>query len=93
MNRKQPIEKLKFFILGVLLTISMLLLTGASGESHGRYQVSAWSSTGTGFGAFIVDTATGETKIAYLNTGTMKQNNLGKPFGQFTSYRPMESSN
>jgi hypothetical protein len=51
----------------------------------GRYQVCAWSGSGTGFGAFIVDTAIAETKMAYLNTGTLKENNLGVPFEEYKS--------
>ena len=53
---------------------------GASGNSFGRYQLSAWSGGGIGFGAFITDTTTGETKIVYLNSGTEEQNHLGMPF-------------
>ena len=80
MKNKLKRERLKFFFWGILLAISLLVLMGASGNSIGRYQVSAWSGGGIGFGAFIVDTTTGETKIVYLNSGTEKQNHLGIPF-------------
>jgi len=89
-------EKIKFFLLGVSVALGMLLLIGATsgppGPPHyGRYQISAW---GTGFGenaggmgAFVVDTATGETKMAYTalygrpGQKTVVIDNLHKPFG------------
>jgi hypothetical protein len=76
MNFNRISEKIKYFLLGILLTISLLLLIGAYGNSPGRFQVSAWSGSGTGYGTFVVDTATGETKMAFLNTGIAKENNL-----------------
>ena len=80
MKNKLKRERLKFFFWGILLAIGLLVLMGAPGNSIGRYQVSAWSGGGIGFGAFIADTTTGETKIVYLNSGTEKQNHLGMPF-------------
>jgi hypothetical protein len=80
MKNKLQRERLKFFFWGMLLAVSLVVLMGASGNSIGRYQVSAWSGSGIGFGAFIADTTTGETKIVYLNSGTEKQNHLGMPF-------------
>lgn len=50
----------------------------------GRYQISAWADGG-GYGAFVVDTATGATKMAYSSNrgpGGKSVNNLGKPFQQ-----------
>ena len=82
-KNKAKLEKLKFFLLGVLLAISFVILMGASGGSFGRYQVSAWSGSNIGFGAFVVDTTTGETKMVYLNSGIEKQNHLGMPFNAF----------
>jgi hypothetical protein len=73
-------ERLKFFFLGVLLVLSLAVLMGAYANSSGRYQVSAWSGSGIGYGAFVVDTTTGETKIVYMNIGDEKRNHLGKPF-------------
>jgi len=80
MKNKLKRERLKFFFWGMLLAVSLVVLIGASGNSFGRYQVSAWSGGGIGFGAFIADTTTGETKLVYLNSGTEKQNHLGMPF-------------
>ncbi len=66
--------------------------TGAvnAGGNIGRYQIAAWSTnwgtSGGGYGAFIVDTTTGETKMAYnyvfAENGKerVRINNLGKPF-------------
>lgn len=79
-NHKPKLEKLKYFLLGLLVAVSLAILTGAYGNSSGRYQVSAWSGGGIGYGAFVVDTTTGETKIVYLNSGMEKQNHLGMPF-------------
>ena len=92
MNRNRTYEKLKFFLLGVLMAVSLLLLMGAYGNTSGRYQVSAWSGNGIGYGAFVVDTATGETKIAYLNAGIDKENNLEKSFEEFKSGASLGSS-
>ena len=53
-------------------------------SSTGRYQIAAWDSDGS-YGAFVIDTSTGTTKIAYTSgkgaTGR-NVNNLGKPFAQ-----------
>lgn len=83
MKDKSNLEKWKFFLLGVLLAISLAVLTGANGSYVDRYQVSAWSSEGIGFGAFVVDTATGETKMVYMGSDMEKQNHLGMPFNAF----------
>jgi len=53
-------------------------------SSTGRYQLVTWSSAG-GYGAFVVDTATGITKIAYSSgkgPGGRSINNIGKSFSQ-----------
>lgn len=53
-------------------------------SSTGRYQIATWQGGG-GYGAFVLDTATGTTKVAY-SSGTgpngKRVNNLGKPFQQ-----------
>lgn len=52
--------------------------------SAGRYQIATWQGGG-GYGAFVLDTATGTTKVAY-SSGTgpdgKRVNNLGKSFQQ-----------
>jgi hypothetical protein len=80
MKQKSNREKLKYFLLGVLLAVSLALLTGAYANSFGRYQVSAWGGGSIGYGAFVVDTSTGETKMVYMNIGDERRNHLGKPF-------------
>jgi len=53
-------------------------------SSTGRYQLVSWGS-GSGYGAFVLDTATGITKIAYSSgkgPGGRAINNIGKPFSQ-----------
>lgn len=64
------------------MALVFLFLTGAVGHSTGRYHLDAWGGSGIGFGAFITDTTTGETKILYLNTGmdAAQRNHLGKSF-------------
>lgn len=52
--------------------------------SNGRYQIVTWEAGG-GYGAFILDTATGTTKVAYSSLkgpGGKHVNNLGKPFAR-----------
>jgi hypothetical protein len=53
-------------------------------SSNGRYQLVTWDS-GSGYGAFVLDTATGVTKVAYSSgkgPGGRSINNIGKPFSQ-----------
>ena len=80
MENKLKRERLKFFFWGALLAVCLTVLMGAYGNSLGRYQVSAWSGGGIGYGAFVMDTTTGKTKMVYMNIGDEKQNHLGKPF-------------
>jgi hypothetical protein len=82
MKDKLKRERLKFFFLGILLALSLAILMGAYGNSLGRYQVSAWSGGGIGYGAFVMDTTTGKTKMVYMNIGDERQNHLGKPFSE-----------
>ena len=58
--------------------------------NYGRYQLSAWATTigdkGGAIGAFVIDTATGETRTVYSRTygdvlpSKVVKNNLKKPF-------------
>jgi hypothetical protein len=75
-------EKTKFFLLGMFVVIAFITLSGAYGNTPGRYQLETWGAGGVGFGAFVIDTVSGETKIVYLNTGmTPPQTNyLGVSF-------------
>ena len=53
-------------------------------SNTGRYQIATWESGG-GYGAFVLDTSTGITKIAYSSVhgpSGKTVNNLGKPFVQ-----------
>ncbi len=89
-------ERLKFFILGMVALLGLLVLTGAVPNStaptlqFGRYQISSWgTSLGNNSGAmgvFIVDTVSGETKTVYSRTfgdtgkTEILKNDLKKPF-------------
>lgn len=91
-------DKLKYFLLGVLTITGVVCLAGMSNSSapssphYGRFQISAWGTAfgdfSGGYGAFIVDTATGETKTAYMyiygksndKNKSISKDNLGKPF-------------
>jgi len=83
MSTQRLSMKWKYFLGGFVLAFSILILMGAYRETPGRYQLNAWGASNIGFGAFVTDTASGETKIVYLNTGTVKENNLGKAFEAF----------
>lgn len=51
-------------------------------SNTGRYQIATWEGGG-GYGAFVLDTATGTTKVAYSSVkgpGGQSVNNLGKSF-------------
>lgn len=72
MADKRHKERIKFFILGVLMVVGVLSLMGArlldQEEvvllSSDRYRIAAWGDA-TAHGAFVMDSITGETKIVY----------------------------
>jgi hypothetical protein len=82
-------ERIKYFLLGMLVVIGMIFLTGAKKNDtvvidNGRYQISAWGD-GRAHGAFVVDTISGETKIVYRykelgNSKSKERNYLNEPF-------------
>jgi hypothetical protein len=82
-------EKIRYFLLGALVVIGIILLTGAAPDKqpvleNGRFQISSWGDE-TRFGAFVVDTVTGKTKIVYhykelANGKFLEKDNLNKPF-------------
>lgn len=93
MNNIKRKDKILYASIGAIIATTLFLLVGAtdvSAPSYGRYQVSAWSSpTGKDsvrVGAFVTDTATGETKVVYhktvsaAETGLYGKDQLGKPF-------------
>jgi len=75
--------KLFFFSLGIVFTLSILVLTGATQMRYGGYPISAWAAADIGYGCYILDTNTGVTKIVYQSTGSPSPvvDNLNKPFG------------
>jgi hypothetical protein len=87
-------ERLRFFLLGMLVVIGFLMLPGGVANTpplnSGRYQLSAWSGAlgpqGGGVGAFVIDTVSGEVRTAYSRIygapgeGDLIKNNLNKPF-------------
>jgi hypothetical protein len=89
---KQWSDRFKYFLLGLLTVGAVVFLMGnhSSAPNYGRYQISSWGTAfgdfSGGCGAFIIDTATGETKTAYMYIyGTsdgmsILKNNLGKSF-------------
>ncbi len=83
-------ERIKFFLMGMLVVLGMIFLMGATNDTvvidDGRYQISAWGD-GEAHGAFIVDTISGETKIAYRykekdGRGYLERDNLRKSFSK-----------
>jgi hypothetical protein len=91
MNRQR--ERIKFFCLGLLFALGLVFLAGAtdvSAPNYGRYQIASWGTDfgekGGGFGVFIADTATGETRMVYsrifgdVGNGTVKKDELEKTF-------------
>ena len=74
----------KWLLIALLVSMLLVFIMGAAGPSCNRYQLEAWGSSGIGFGAFVIDTATGETKIVYLNTGmdTNQRAHLGMAFSE-----------
>ncbi len=86
-------ERFKFFCLGLGVALALMMLAGATEigpPSYGRYQLSSWGSSfgdkAGGFGVFVADTATGETKMVYTRIfgtpgeGDIKKNELEKTF-------------
>lgn len=86
--------KLKYFLLGLGCSAMLFVLTGASNTppapNYGRYQISSWAgqigTEGGSVGAFVLDTATGETKTVYSRTygnvgkSKVEKNNLKTAF-------------
>lgn len=73
-------DRFVFILMGALATAVIFLLVGATdiaAPHYGRYQVSAWSSPvgrdAVGVGAFIVDTATGETRMVFNRSFTASE--------------------
>ncbi len=67
-------ERLLYLFIGVFITIGIVLLSGAATNTsvplkYGRFQLETWATRfddkSAGMGAFVVDTATGETKTVY----------------------------
>lgn len=86
-------EKIKWMFLGGVLAIVVMLLVGAtdiSAPNYGRYQLSSWSSSvgddKAVVGAFVIDTATGETRNVYTRLvdtdghGRVMKNGLKETF-------------
>nr|MBF0221982.1 hypothetical protein [Desulfobulbaceae bacterium] len=83
------------FLFGLLTMLIMVLLSGAVETSQtpltsNRYQLAAWGgqlgASSGGFGAFLTDTVTGETKMVYTRMygdsekGKVAVDQLGKKF-------------
>jgi len=86
-------SKIRCFLLGGVVVFIIIVLTGTSKApppNYGRYQISSFAAAiennGSIIGAFILDTATGETKTVYsrtfkhINESQILINNLKKPF-------------
>jgi len=66
-------SQIKFFILGIAVTLFCVLFIGAVNSSpppnYGRFQLQSWATSPVGggalVGAFVIDTATGETKTVF----------------------------
>ena len=86
--------QLKFFILGIAVTLSCLLFIGAIKSppppNYGRFQLQSWATSpddgGALVGAFVIDTATGETKtvlsrlVKFSGESVTYKNELNKQF-------------
>ncbi len=92
-NFNKPVQ---YFILGIGLTILCILFLGAVNSPppphYGRFQLQSWATApvdgGAMVGAFVIDTATGETKTVYSrlikseHESVIFINHLKKPFIQ-----------
>ncbi|WP_320040539.1 hypothetical protein [uncultured Desulfobacter sp.] len=89
-------KHIKYFVLGIALTLLCILFLGAVNSPppphYGRFQLQSWAAApvdgGALVGAFVVDTATGETKTVYSRLiksekqSVIFTNQLKKPFSQ-----------
>lgn len=95
--------RMRYFFMGVLLTLGGFLMIGASSIdggtllASGRYRVATWGyalgETKGHYGAFLVDTSNGNTKIIYSAMFDDQRENvlvnlLGKPFYYGESFSP-----
>ena len=91
MNQDRIIkERIKFFLLGVLIVVGAIFLMGAADTQfnvdNSRYQISAWGDS-KAHGAFIVDSVTSKTKMVYHyeergDGKALEKDNLNKPFNK-----------
>lgn len=66
-------SQIKFFIIGIAVTLFCVLFIGATNSppppNYGRFQLQSWATSpvegGALVGAFVIDTATGETKTVF----------------------------
>lgn len=89
MTEKLYRERLKFFLLGLVVAMGIFSLMGFKANDdvvidNGRYQIAAWGSE-KAHGAFVMDSITGQTKIVYRykevgNDRFKERNNLKTPF-------------
>ncbi|MBW1683138.1 MAG: hypothetical protein JRF59_15720 [Deltaproteobacteria bacterium] len=82
MKEKILKDRIKFFILGALVTLGLMTVMGLREKTeprYGRYQISAWGANGA-YGAFVIDTATGETKVVYESDTIEDRRFLDRPF-------------
>ncbi len=86
-------SKMMWMFMGAVLAVVVMLLVGAtdiSAPHYGRYQLSTWSSPvgedKAVVGAFVIDTATGETRNVYTRlvdengSGRVMKNGLKETF-------------
>ena len=84
-------ERVKYFLMGVLVVTGMIFLMGTKPHEQvvidsERYHISAWGDS-RAHGAFVVDTISGETKIVYRYKETgdasfKERKNLNMPFSK-----------
>ncbi len=92
MEEKQYRERIKFFLLGVIVVLGVLSLMGARYLDQeevvllnvDRYRIAAWGD-GNAHGAFVMDSITGQTRIAYRykevgEAKSLERNNLDLRF-------------
>lgn len=86
-------SRLLWILVGALSFLGLFLLLGAtdiSAPNYGRYQISSWSTPvgndKAAVGAFVLDTATGETKMVFSRmieengSGRIMKNDVNKTF-------------
>lgn len=78
-------QKLQMYLLGLFTAAAIFLLMGAYSGDAGRYQLSA-TAEDSSVAVFVMDTATGVTKMVFFSHDGSHQGQLGESFPEMEDH-------